>query len=144
VTSAPEEGVAAGARPAGAAYNVLVVDDSAVMRAMVIRALRMTGLPLGDVLQASDGAEALRMLDGAWIDIATVDIHMAGMGGQELIDTLRATPETAALPILVISSEASEARIQEVKSRGALFLKKPFEPDGLRSCVLELLGVDDV
>jgi two-component system chemotaxis response regulator CheY len=123
--------------------NILVVDDSAVMRTMVIRALKMTGLAIGETFQASNGNEALTQLDEHWIDLATVDIHMSGMNGAELIDRLRATPETAALPIIVISSEGSETRIQEIEERGAVFLRKPFEPESLRQVVLRALKIDD-
>jgi two-component system chemotaxis response regulator CheY len=126
-----------------APLNILVVDDSAVMRTMVIRALKMTGLSVGEIFQAANGMEALARLDEHWIDFVTVDIHMSGMNGTELIERLRATPETAALPIIVISSEGSETRIQEIEERGAVFLRKPFEPESLRQVVLRALKIDD-
>jgi two-component system chemotaxis response regulator CheY len=124
--------------------NVLVVDDSAVMRTMVIRALRMSGLPIGDVHEAANGAEALRVLEECWVDLATVDINMAVMTGDELIERLRATPETASLPVVVISSEANDDRIRDLERRGAAFVRKPFVPESLRETVLRLLGVGHV
>lgn len=129
---------------AQAPLNILIVDDSAVMRTMVVRALKMTGLPIGEVYEASDGSEALAQLDEHWVDLATVDIHMRGMNGARLIEHLRATPETATLPIIVISSEASESRIQEIEEQGAAFLRKPFEPVALREVVLQVLKIRDV
>src|ERR1700738_1495524 len=69
--------------------NVLVTDDSAVMRAMIIKTLQMTGVELGDVLQASNGAEALAVLDEQWVDLALVDINMPVMNGLELLEIIR-------------------------------------------------------
>ena len=56
--------------------NILVVDDSAVMRAMIIRILRLTGLSLGEIYEASNGQEGLDLLDKNWVDLALIDINM--------------------------------------------------------------------
>jgi two-component system chemotaxis response regulator CheY len=126
-----------------APLNILVVDDSAVMRTVVIRALKMSGLPIGEIHQAGNGHEALALLDTHWVDLATVDIHMDGMNGSELVERLRATPETAALPIIVISSEASDTRISEIENQGAAFLRKPFAPGSLRDIMIRVLRIDE-
>jgi two-component system chemotaxis response regulator CheY len=73
-----------------------------------------------------------------------VDINMAVMRGDELIERLRATPETATLPVLVVSSESSDVRIREIEATGAMFLRKPFDPETLRQAVVRLLGLTDV
>src|SRR5262249_30872763 len=111
------------------AYNVLVVDDSAVMRAMLIRVLRMSALPLGVVYEAGDGARALDLLSEHDIDVALVDINMPVMDGDELIDRIRANPDTAMLPIIVVSTERSDTRIESIGRRGASFISKPFTPE---------------
>lgn len=121
--------------------NVLVVDDSIVTRAVIIRALRLSGLPLGEVHEASNGEDGLRVLDGHWVDVAFVDIHMPVMTGDEMISRLRARPETADLPIIVVSSEASEERIRSLQEKGVLFVHKPFTPEGLRSAVASATGI---
>lgn len=123
------------------AFNVLVVDDSAVMRAMIIRILKMTGIPLGDILEAEDGAEALEYLDENWVDLALVDINMPVMNGEELIDRVRDNPELRDLAIIVVSTESSETRVQKVQRQGARFVHKPFTPEILREEVLEVTGV---
>lgn len=127
------------------ALNVLVVDDSAVMRAMVIRALRLSRLPLGEVHQAGNGREALTSLQSHWLDLALVDLNMPLMDGEELIDRVRENPATAGVAILVVSTESSEARIQRLLAKGARFVHKPFTPETLRSEVVALTGelVDD-
>ena len=122
------------------AFNVLVVDDSAVMRAMVIKTLNMSGLPVGEIRQASDGAEALRLLGEHWIDLALIDLNMPVMNGEELLDRLRQNPETADLAVVVVSTESSSTRIAALRQKGAGFVHKPFNPVALRDEVLRITG----
>lgn len=123
------------------ALNVLVVDDSSVMRAMLIRTLRMTGLPLGEIHQAAHGAEALQILDRHWVDLALVDINMPVMNGEEFIDRVRDTPELRDLAIIVVSTESSQTRISKIQRQGARFVHKPFTPEMLRDQVMAMTGV---
>lgn len=122
--------------------NVLVVDDSAVMRSMVARSLRMSGLPIGDVYQAANGVEALTLLDEHWVDLATVDLNMAVMGGDELITRIRGNLTTADLPILIVSSESNANRVRELEAFGAVFLHKPFSPEILHDAIRQLLRLE--
>lgn len=122
------------------ALNVLVVDDSAVMRAMLIRTLRMSGLPLGEIHQAIHGAEALQVLDRHWVDLALVDINMPVMNGEEFIDRVRDTPELRDLAIIVVSTESSQTRIAKIQRQGARFVHKPFTPETLRDQIMAMIG----
>lgn len=122
------------------ALNVLVVDDSAVMRAMVIRSLRLSRLPLGEVHQAGNGQEALVALETNWLDLALVDLNMPVLDGEELIDRVRANPAMAGIAIVVVSTESSEARIRRLLDKGAGFVHKPFTPETLRREVVALTG----
>ncbi len=122
------------------ALNILVVDDSAVMRAMIIKTLRLSQLPLGEVLEAQNGQEALKVLDGKWIDLALVDINMPVMDGEEMIDRLRQNPETADLPVIIVSTEGSETRKEVLMQKRAGFVHKPFTPEKLRDTILKTLG----
>lgn len=122
------------------ALNILVVDDSAVMRAMIIRTLRLSRIPLGSIYEAKHGAEALDALDRHWIDLALVDINMPVMNGEELIERVRARPELAGVRILVVSTEGSEPRIRRLRELGARFVRKPFTPEELRAEILGLTG----
>jgi two-component system, chemotaxis family, chemotaxis protein CheY len=121
--------------------NILVVDDSSVMRTMVIRALQMSGLQLNEIHQAADGLEALDILGKHWVDLALVDLNMPKMNGIELIDRVRQTPETANLPIIVISTESSTTRIEMLKQKRVDFVHKPFSPEVLRTVIIEQTGV---
>jgi two-component system, chemotaxis family, chemotaxis protein CheY len=125
------------------AYNVIVVDDSAVMRTMIIRTLTLCRVPLGQVFQAAHGREALEILEREWVDLALVDINMPVMDGEELIRALRADPATADLPVLVVSTESSSTRIARVQELGARFIRKPFTPERLRDHIIALTGVTD-
>jgi|SRR5882724_11282448 len=121
--------------------NILVVDDSSVMRSVIIKTLRLTGLPLGEVFQAGNGREGLALLDQHWIDLAMVDINMPMMNGEEMIEEVRKNPAIAALPVLVVSTESSETRIAKLQALGAKFVHKPFTPEMLRDQVTQITGV---
>jgi two-component system, chemotaxis family, chemotaxis protein CheY len=125
------------------AFNVLVVDDSAVMRTMIIRTLRMTGVPLRDIHEAAHGREALEVLDDRWVDLALVDINMPVMNGEEFIDHVREDATTRDLSIIVVSTESSETRINKILGRGASFIHKPFRPESLRKAILNVTGMAD-
>ena len=120
--------------------NVLIVDDSAVMRTMVLRALQMAEVPLGEVHQASDGREGLAVLREHPVDLAIVDINMPVMNGEEMIQCARREPEIADIPIMVISTEGSHTRISRLIQRGVRFVRKPFTPEILCEVVAELAG----
>lgn len=120
--------------------NVLIVDDSAVMRSMVLRTLQMADVPLGEVHQAADGREGLALLARRQIDLAIVDINMPVMDGEEMIQRARRDPATADIPIMVISTEGSQTRISRLIQRGVRFVHKPFTPEILCDVVAELAG----
>jgi two-component system, chemotaxis family, chemotaxis protein CheY len=125
------------------AINVLIVDDSAVMRAMILKSLRMTGLELGDTYQAANGQEGLDLLNGNWIDLVIADINMPVMNGEEMIDRMRESPETADIPIVVISTEGSKARLERLEQKGAAFIHKPFTPEKIRDTIKTLMHLEE-
>lgn len=123
------------------ALNVLVVDDSSVTRAMIIKTMKMAGMPLGDVYQAANGKEGLEALDANWIDLALVDINMPVMNGEEMIETLRENPEWQNLPVIVVSTEGSQTRIERLERKGVRFIHKPFSPETVREIINDMLGL---
>jgi two-component system chemotaxis response regulator CheY len=125
------------------AFNVLVVDDSAVMRTMVIKTLRLSGVPVGEVYQAANGEEGLDRLRDHWVDLVLLDLNMPQMNGEELLAEIRAHPDTKDVAVIVISTEGSEARIKHIKDLGAEFVHKPFRPEELRAIIRDLTGVSD-
>lgn len=122
------------------AINVLLIDDSAVMRAMILKSLQMSGVPLGTVYQATNGQEGLAVLREHWVDLVMLDMSMPVMRGDEMLEQVRADPAIAALPVLVVSSERATERVERMEELGAVYLSKPFLPEQLRDLVLELTG----
>ncbi len=122
------------------ALNILIVDDSSVMRAIILKTLRLSQLDLGEIHQANNGEEALKVLDGNWVDLALVDINMPVMDGEEMIDRLRGNPATADLPVIIVSTEGSETRKEGLMQKGVRFVHKPFTPETLRDSILRTLG----
>ncbi|MBI1808959.1 MAG: response regulator [Gemmatimonadetes bacterium] len=125
------------------ALNVLIVDDSAVMRTMVLRTLRLSGLPLGEVHEAPDGQAGLEVLQAHWVDLVLLDLNMPRMNGEELLGEIRGNPETASVAVIVVSTEGSDARIALIHKLGAGFVHKPFRPEQLRAEILQLTGMQD-
>jgi len=123
------------------ALNILVVDDSAVARAVIIKTLRMTDLALGEVFQASNGQEGLAVMEQQWVDLLFVDINMPVMNGEDMINAVRANPAWANLPIVVISTEGCVTRIGSLMHQGVRFIHKPFTPESIRDTLAELQGV---
>ena len=125
------------------ALNVLVVDDSAVMRSMIIKTLRLCGLPLCAIYEASHGEEGLRILAEQGIDLMILDVNMPVMNGEEMLRCVRQNQETEELPVLVVSTDSSKTRIAVLRHYGARFIHKPFTPEDIRATVIEMTGVSD-
>jgi two-component system chemotaxis response regulator CheY len=124
------------------ALNILVVDDSSVMRSIIIKTLKLTGLPLGDIWEAENGEKGLRLLQDKWIDLALIDIHMPVMDGEEMIRHLRENDQYATLPVIVVSSESDPSKIEMVLRQGATFIHKPFKPEILKEVIIDVTGVN--
>lgn len=123
------------------ALNVLVVEDSSVMRSMIIKTLRLSGIPLGEIYEAGNGEEGLQALAAYDVSLALVDINMPVMTGEELINHIRDDPELADLPVIVVSTESSFTRICALREKGAEFVHKPFTPEALREVIAETTGL---
>lgn len=122
------------------AINILVVDDSAVMRSMIIKTIDLCGLPIGEIHQASDGLAGLELLDREWIDLLFLDVNMPVMDGIETLKNVRSNSETRDTPVLIISTESNEDRIRLIDQQNAGFIHKPFTPEILRTKILDLMG----
>jgi two-component system chemotaxis response regulator CheY len=122
--------------------NVLIVDDSLAMRSIIQKTLHLSGLEIKTVFQAKNGEEALQILEENWIDLALVDINMPVMDGETLINRVRDNPDISDLPIVVVSTESSEARIVQLRSKDVEFIHKPFAPETLRETVFQITGVE--
>ncbi len=122
------------------ALNVLVVDDSAVMRAMIVRTLKLSGVPLAEIHQAGNGEEGLRVVRDEWVDLILLDVNMPVMNGEEMLTALRAEEATRGLPVIVVSTESSDTRLARLTAQGARIVHKPFPPETLRAMIAEVTG----
>jgi two-component system chemotaxis response regulator CheY len=123
------------------AYNVLVVDDSAVVRAVIARTLGLSDVDVGQIHQAANGREALDVLEREWIDIVFADINMPEMNGIELVDRMHESEILKTIPVVVVSTERSTTRIRQLRAKGvSAYLNKPFTPEGLREAMEGILG----
>ena len=120
--------------------NLLVVDDSAMMRAMIKRAAGLSNVPLGTVYEASNGAEALRMLETISIDALFTDINMPVMTGIELLAALDRQDRWKDLLRVIISTDGSNARREQAGQLSACqYVEKPFKPEAIRDVLATLL-----
>ncbi len=123
------------------AYNVLIVDDSMIVRSVVERAVRMTGVDIGEIFQAANGKEALEKLDANWIDLVFADLNMPVMTGVEMVEEMERRGMLKGTPVVIVSTDRSEMRMRELKARGVReYLNKPFTPEGIRDIMQRCLG----
>lgn len=121
--------------------NILIVDDSKVMRKIILKTIGISGVPLGDVYEASNGQEGLDMLTKNRIDLVMTDINMPVMNGEEMIDAMIGNPATKKIPVIVISTEGSEIRVEKLLGKGAAFIHKPFSPEIFKNTIEKLMGI---
>jgi two-component system chemotaxis response regulator CheY len=127
------------------ALNVLVVDDSETVRAIIARTLRLAEVPVGELYQASDGKQALEILHNNWVDLVFADINMPVMNGVELVERMSADGLLKTVPVIIVSTEGSAARIEQLKAKGvSAYVRKPFTPEILREAVRATTGVGGV
>jgi two-component system chemotaxis response regulator CheY len=123
------------------AIRALIVDDSSVMRKIVERCLRQAGMDLGQVLEASNGAEALALVTENAFDLILSDINMPVMDGLEFIKHLKEVESAKSIPIVMITTEGGEKSVLEALSLGAKgYIRKPFTPDQVKEHVIPVLG----
>jgi len=122
-------------------YNVLIADDSKVVRAFISKTLGVAGVDLGETYEASNGKEALRVLEEHWVDIIFLDIYMPEMTGVEVVDEMVDKGLLQKTPVIMISSQQNHTLIEELKDKGVrAYLKKPITPELLKKVVDEALG----
>ncbi len=122
------------------AYNILIVDDSKVVRAVIQRAVELSGAEVGTIFQAANGQEALDKLGVEWIDIVFADINMPIMDGVEMVEEMARRGLAQDIPVVIVSSDRSEIRMQQLKEHGVReYLNKPFTPESIRDILITCL-----
>ena len=118
--------------------EILVVDDSKVMRDMIVACLR----PRGDLAftQASSGLEAIERLSLKPFDLVVLDLNMPDIGGLEVLEFVRGQDKLRRLPIIVVTTRGDEtSRAKALAAGASRFMTKPFTPEGILDEVKQLL-----
>ncbi|MEX0722437.1 MAG: response regulator [Gracilimonas sp.] len=123
------------------AINILVVDDSSVMRSMIKKTIAQSNLDIGEIHEAENGKLGLEVLENHWLDLLFIDVNMPVMDGMEMLDEIKKQPETREIPVLIVSTESNAQRIEIINKHNAGFVHKPFTPEILREKILSVLGV---
>jgi len=117
--------------------TALIVDDSSVMRKIVERSLRQAGITLARVFEAGNGAEALSVLVENRVDLILCDINMPVMDGLEFVKQLSGVANAKDVPVVMITTEGSEAHVVQALSCGARgYIRKPFTPEQVKEQVV--------
>ncbi|HWZ91563.1 MAG TPA: response regulator [Polyangiaceae bacterium] len=117
--------------------RVLVVDDSATVRAQVRAAL---GIDEFDLVEAADGTEGAETI-GRMTDLAAVicDVNMPRMNGIQMLEAVKKDPKHTALPIVMLTTEGQHELVQRAKAAGAKgWIVKPFKPDLLLAAIRKI------
>ncbi len=120
------------------AQRIMTVDDSASVRQLVAFTLRQAGY---DVLEASDGKDAISKLAGQAVNMVITDLNMPNMDGIELVKWLRSQSVYKFVPIVLLTTESQDDKKQQGRAAGATgWIVKPFKQEQLIAVVKKLLG----
>lgn len=119
----------------------LIVDDSAITRALIARTFRLCGLDVEKTFEASDGREALGIARREKVNLILTDLNMPEMGGAALAQEILSDPATRHIPVVVVSADPNPSRAKDLADLGVRgFIRKPFTPEALRDTLGQLLG----
>ena len=120
--------------------DVLIVDDSAAIRKILQRVLVQAEVPVGKVHEAGDGAEALEKLKTNKVGLILSDINMPTMDGIEFLSRLKADEGLKSVPILMVTTEGSQARVLQALELGAAgYVRKPFTAEQIKEKLAGIL-----
>ena len=122
--------------------NVLIVDDSPILRKAIKKVVRLAGIKDDRIHEAGNGQEALDILDTVWIDLVLLDLNMPVMDGEQFAQELRRRPDLNGVAVVIVSTEVNKDRLQRLRDLGVVdSLHKPFEPEDLCKLISKVLGV---
>lgn len=121
--------------------DILIVDDSPLIRRFIRKAAGVAGLDDGRIFEAANGQLALDAIAEQAIDIVFLDLNMPVMDGEAFLRNIRSTKQHAELPVVLVSTESNQERLDRLRELGiADYLHKPFEPERLRQLVERIMG----
>lgn len=130
------------------ALNIMIVDDSPVMRTFIRKVVGLTGLDVAECCEARDGEDALKLLrerlppHNNWTDLVLTDVNMPGMNGEEFVRQMASDELLRTIPVIVVSTDSSRSRVQKMLALGARgYITKPFLAEALRDEVEKVLSL---
>jgi len=122
------------------ALDVLIVDDSAAIRKILQRVLMQTEMTFGEIQEAADGLEAIEKLKQRQFNLVLSDINMPNMDGIQLLGQMRANAQWSDIPVVMITTEGSQAKVLEAVDLGARgYVRKPFTADQIKEKLIGLV-----
>lgn len=123
------------------AYNILIVDDSFPMRAVIKKIIRSSGFDVGQIYEAANGREALKVLNEEWLDLVLTDYNMPDMNGLELLEEMKKNESFRSIPVVMVTTEGSRQRVEEFMEKGAAdYIRKPFTPEEIKQKLSQIMG----
>jgi two-component system chemotaxis response regulator CheY len=122
------------------ALNILVVDDSTAIRKILIRVLRQTALPIGEIFEARDGLEALDIVRNHPLNLVLSDINMPNLDGLGLLAELKGSDQWRSLPVVMITTEGGEEKVGlAIRLGSAAYIRKPFTAEQIQEKIGAIL-----
>ncbi len=123
------------------AYNILIVDDSLPMRGVIKKIIKASRFDVGQFFEAADGRQALKLLNGEWLDLVLTDYNMPDMDGLQLLEAMQADDDLQSIPVVMITTEGSRQRVDQFMAKGAAdYIKKPFTPEQVKKTLNRIMG----
>ena len=121
--------------------TILVIDDSAMMRKIILRQLAQAGIPVTDALEAADGAEALALLAKNTPALILCDVNMPNISGLDFLARVRDQHPETCIPVVMITTENGETQVRQACALGARgYIRKPFTVEDLKATIAPLLN----
>ncbi|MBM3764795.1 MAG: response regulator [Acidobacteria bacterium] len=122
------------------ALDVLIVDDSAAIRKILQRVLMQTEMTFGEIQEAADGLEAIEKLKQRQFNLVLSEINMPNMDGIQLLGQMRANAQWSNIPVVMITTEGSQAKVLEAVDLGARgYVRKPFTANQIKEKLIGLV-----
>lgn len=121
--------------------NVLLVDDSMVIRKMLRRVLGDCGINITEILEAGDGCQALKVLETNQIHLILCDVNMPVMGGLEFLESIGQHAEWSEIPVIMVTTEGGMDNVIKAVQLGAKgYIHKPFTTDEVKQKLAQCLN----
>lgn len=121
--------------------SLLIVDDSASMRKIILRTIRRSGMEFDRTEEAGSGTEALQKLGCGWVDVMLCDVYMPEMSGAELVKRVREVSACDQMRIVMVSTESAQSVIDQFMADGVDgYITKPFTPEKFQEQLTPLIN----